>query len=310
MRCHSSMPASETLYRILSIPQHSTHSLRPAIIPWKPSHILAQRRRIGRYAKPKDQSNDVPSPFHDPQHPLDEAIPSAIVHWVDAKGELQRKRSLPQLLRSIDRTTHHIRSVALDDDDRLPVVKIVSRQYLQHELQVKLMYKKAQKAPEQAKKELEMSWGIDQGGDLLHRLSKMESFLKEGRAVDVLLAPKKGGRKASQDEMETLVDKVKEAALRIQGVREAKALEGEIGKQALLHFKASKVEKVENEDDEAAAMSATRSKAEALLKDRDEKKAEKERKKAAWKAELEDRARRKQEREKEIQSQRAAQVSA
>ena len=88
-------------------------------------------------------------------------------------------------------------------------------------------------AKERSVKTLELNWAID-GNDLAHRLEKVKTFLEEGRRVEVVLAAKKRGRKASKEECADVLAKIKTVAEGVKGAKEAKPMEGPVGGFATL----------------------------------------------------------------------------
>jgi len=81
---------------------------------------------------------------------------------------------------------------------------------------------------DRAGKTIELNWAIAPG-DLEIKISKICTFLEEGRKVDVMVAPKKRKRKASADEMEGLLAKLDEGIARVQGAAQVTPPEGKIG---------------------------------------------------------------------------------
>ena len=77
-------------------------------------------------------------------------------------------------------------------------------------------------------KTMELNWAID-GNDLGHRLDRMKEFLGEGRKVEVVLAAKKRGRKASTSECEDVLNRIKGAVDAVPGAKEAKPIDGKKG---------------------------------------------------------------------------------
>lgn len=84
-------------------------------------------------------------------------------------------------------------------------------------------------------KELELNWAID-GNDLTHRLNKLQEMLEKGMRVDVLLAGKRRARKATMQEAVEVLRRIRERVAQIDGAREWKTMEGEIGREAHLFF--------------------------------------------------------------------------
>ena len=84
-------------------------------------------------------------------------------------------------------------------------------------------------------KTLELNWAIDQN-DLGHRLGKVEQFLGEGRKVEIVLAAKKAGRKATLGECEQVLQRIRRNVSAVEGGREVRAMEGKLGGVATLFF--------------------------------------------------------------------------
>lgn len=91
----------------------------------------------------------------------------------------------------------------------------------------------SKKKSHQVAKELELNWAID-GNDLAHRLNKLQEMLEKGMRVEILLAGKKRGRRATRDEAETVLRRIRERVAQVDGAKEWKAMEGRILQQATL----------------------------------------------------------------------------
>ncbi|KAI0405293.1 hypothetical protein F4802DRAFT_191667 [Xylaria palmicola] len=77
-------------------------------------------------------------------------------------------------------------------------------------------------------KQLEVNWAVAPH-DLGHKVKRLHEFLGKGYRVELLLARKKGSRKATPEEAQELVRHVQEAALQVQGVSEYKKMDGAVG---------------------------------------------------------------------------------
>lgn len=84
------------------------------------------------------------------------------------------------------------------------------------------------------RKELEFSWAIDDH-DLETKMKRMAKFLEDGMKVEVVLGKKRGGKKATQEEMEKVIKRVRLEAEE-KGGREAKAASGALGASMRLFF--------------------------------------------------------------------------
>lgn len=138
------------------------------------------------------------------------------------------------VLANLDLKTHRL--VQLSEDKPYPVCKIVSKK---EEYAAEKRRKEQQKeikqaaAKERSVKTLELNWAID-GNDLAHRLEKVRSFLEEGRRVEIVLAAKKRGRKASKEECQEVLEKIRAVAEGVRGAKESKPMEGAVGGFATL----------------------------------------------------------------------------
>jgi translation initiation factor IF-3 len=93
---------------------------------------------------------------------------------------------------------------------------------------------KAKPLPKKPKiKTIELNWAID-ANDLGHRLAKMKEFLEKGSKVEVILAPKRRGRKATPEESRAVVDRIMAAVGEVDGAKEAKMMAGNLGAQCTI----------------------------------------------------------------------------
>ena len=118
------------------------------------------------------------------------------------------------------------------------------------------MNKKAMRDAEKAKqvaarksmvatKTIELNWAID-GNDLEHRLHRMRDFLGKGNKVEVMMAPKRKGRKATEEEARVLVQRIREAIER-EGARESKTMEGKLLGTATIYAEGKRKRNLEHE---------------------------------------------------------------
>ena len=180
----------------------------------------------------------------------DEEISSLIIYIVDpATNKLPpHPNTRNDILRRIDRTTHRLVQVGTAPGPadafgpsgaaEIPVCKVVSKKdaYLDAERKkAEAKEKKRVSNITSSVKTLELNWAID-SNDLGHRLEKLRGFLEEGRKVEVVLASKKRGRKASGQECEEVVGKIRGTVDGVEGAREDKGLKGELGKFCSMAF--------------------------------------------------------------------------
>ena len=249
------------LYRVFIQPSLSASKpplrapLRPALAPIQPSFIPLSSRRHKAYMKDniRQSLTDV--------FVVDEAIRSRYINFVDTDG-FHPAVPLRDVLHTFDRTVYHLVQVAPgstnngppspDDPASLPTCKLQSKQELREQQKVKLALKNKAKTRGGAgvggpSKQLEINWAID-ANDLRHRLARMKEFLGQGRKVEVILAPKKTGRRATVEEAQVMVRKVKDAARECKGAVEAKDPNGKIGGVLTMVFEGKLIEKEERKE--------------------------------------------------------------
>lgn len=154
---------------------------------------------------------------------------------VDASGKPRPPQSLTDVLRSLDRKKHFLVQVTPPSSDPTfepPICRVTRKKDFyasEHARQ------KVQKTPSDLMKQLELNWAID-GNDLGHRLNKMVAFLEEGRRVEVILANKRRGRRATEEDARRVLKEIRGAVEKVQGAREWRVMEGQVLGQCILHF--------------------------------------------------------------------------
>ncbi|KAK0827894.1 hypothetical protein LTR73_005496 [Friedmanniomyces endolithicus] len=118
----------------------------------------------------------------------------------------------------------------------VPVCKVVSKKE-QYDLERRKKAANKERVKEgskaQSMKTLELNWAID-ANDLQHRLDRIGEFLADGRRVEVVLAAKKRGRKATVQECGQVVKKIEECVTGVEGASVMKALTGKMGSFATI----------------------------------------------------------------------------
>ncbi|KAK5119045.1 hypothetical protein LTR62_000256 [Meristemomyces frigidus] len=138
------------------------------------------------------------------------------------------------ILKALDRNTHRLIQLTPDEPGNrnfIPLCKIVSKKEMfDAEKKRKVQSKERQKESAKANtvKTLELNWAID-ANDLSHRLEKVEGFLGEGRRVEIVLAAKKRGRKATQLECDGVLSKIQGTLAAVPGAKELRPLDGKVG---------------------------------------------------------------------------------
>ncbi|KAK5136931.1 hypothetical protein LTR08_001438 [Meristemomyces frigidus] len=166
----------------------------------------------------------------------DEEISARVVVLVDPRTDKleEQPRTRYDILNTMDRKTHRLIQMSPDEPDNrsfMPVCKIVSKkEQYEHDKNYKKAAKerKAEGAKVNSVKVLELNWAIDTN-DLAHRCERVAEFLTEGRRVEIVLAAKKRGRKATRAECEDLVKRIGDTVEGVPGAKELKSLDGKIG---------------------------------------------------------------------------------
>lgn len=150
-------------------------------------------------------------------------------------------RETYDVLRQLDEKTHRLVQLTPDpspvfDPHYTPLCKIQSKKdEYDREQARKAAAKGAKKARalESSVKTLELNWAAAPN-DLAHRLDKVREFLDQGRKVEIVLAVKKRGRRATRDECEDLLRAIRKVVEEVEGAREIRPMDGKVGAFATL----------------------------------------------------------------------------
>lgn len=167
--------------------------------------------------------------------PRDEEIQSRFVRLVDEAGKLQTPIPLNRALSDLDRSTHWLVQVSEGDPETGTVCKIIDKA---RQREVEKARAKAARAPQRVTKTLELNWAID-GNDLQHRLEKMQEFLEKGNRVEITLAPKRKGRKATLAEAVALMSRIRKTAADVETAKERQAMDGKVLGLVTMYFDGS-----------------------------------------------------------------------
>ncbi|KAI9790716.1 MAG: hypothetical protein M1816_004857 [Peltula sp. TS41687] len=217
----SSTTAFSTLKPIHNLPtRHHPHrpacSITPPPPPTPPPHIRRYSSTIANL-------------------PRDEEIRGPMIHLVNSEGTLDPPTSLRSVLLSIDRRESYVLQVAEPQPDMLAVCKIKNKQEVYRRERARRQAQKTRRKtnPALMAKELELNWAID-ANDLGHRLNKLQEMLGKGMRIDIILAGKKKGRRATSDEAELVIRRIRERVEMIEGAKEWKPMEGKLLEQVTL----------------------------------------------------------------------------
>ena len=158
-----------------------------------------------------------------------------MVHLVDNEGKLSRPLPVAGVLESLDRRQNFLVQVAAPTSDGpmlWPVCRIMEKAKVREAEKARL---KPAKRPQNVVKQLELNWAIDRN-DLAHRMDRMEDFLTKGMRVELVLAGKRKGRKATLDEADAMLATIRQRVQACEGVKEVKPMEGKLLGLATLFF--------------------------------------------------------------------------
>jgi translation initiation factor IF-3 len=252
---------SRALYRVFVAPNlRASTSIpllyAPAFAPSVRSSIAAPSLTSRTSIRTKSYAKDTRRHALSDYYVIDAAIEADHVNLVDEEGAFQKAVPLKEALTSFNKVTHHLVQMApgkVDefgraDPNNLPTCRVISKMNLraQHERKLETLRRQAKgHSTGPTPKSLELNWAIA-GGDLKHRLEKMKDFLREGRKVEVMLGPKKKGKKATPEEANAVFKAIRDAVAECKGAGQVKS-EGDVGGVMTIVFEGRKME--EKKDD-------------------------------------------------------------
>jgi translation initiation factor IF-3 len=155
------------------------------------------------------------------------------IRLVNQDGTLGDIRSTHDVLESIDRGVETLVQVSPEQPGVPPVCKIMNKRAMRDAEKAKA--KAARRGGGAGTKTLELNWAIDKG-DLGHRLDKMKTFLEKGLKVEIVLASKRRGKQATEEEAQLLLRKIKDAVKEVDGAKEMKPMEGKLLRTATVYL--------------------------------------------------------------------------
>ncbi|KAL2048213.1 hypothetical protein N7G274_000124 [Stereocaulon virgatum] len=178
--------------------------------------------------------------------PRDEEIKAFRIYLVDPEtGKLSEPVPLLDVLdaRLKDekgRPTQCLQEVAPaspKEDRPYPVCKMFDKKSVRA---VETAKQKAKRETKQQTKQLEISWTVSDN-DLSHRLVRLKEFLEKGWKVELVFGARRKGwmgkRKATPEEIERVLERIKSAVGEIEGAKEWKPMQGLVGEQAVLSYR-------------------------------------------------------------------------
>lgn len=172
--------------------------------------------------------------------PWDHEIKEPFIAFKNRDDELEPYVNTRAILEEVDPQKEHLITIGTiphprDPSEKIPLCKIFTKETLREMGRTATARLKEQKKAQGSAKNLEFNWAAGPA-DLDRQLGQMVKFLGEGRRVDVLLARKKGSRKAEIEESRALLIKVRAAAAGC-GAKEVAKADGEAGKRMTMAFK-------------------------------------------------------------------------
>ncbi len=234
-RCTSSTAAA--LHRIFIAPiEHSrTLPMRHFPAPGAPKLHHAGIRQLSSASLPTAKR----------RLPRDDEIKDYMVRIVSDDKKLSPPQYTSSVLNSIDRQNETLVMVAMSDPDSdsdalaYPICRVQSKKALREAEKARA---KKKELPSATLKTIELNWAIDPH-DLQHRLQRVKDFLSKGWRVDVVMAGKKRGRKATPEEASLVVEKIRGAMKEVEGSKEWRDMEGTLGSAATIYLVGKLAEK-------------------------------------------------------------------
>ena len=168
--------------------------------------------------------------------PYDEEIQEQWIALVDRDGKYHERVALWDAMGDLNRDAEHLLQVSPADPEKgkLAACKIYTKLQLREAYSTKLRAAKSLKKTQASSKIIELNWAIAPR-DLQQKLTKLETFLREGRRVEVVLASRKRQRQADMDECKDILRQVRKAVDGVPGTKED-LREGKIGEKMKFSF--------------------------------------------------------------------------
>jgi len=248
-------PRIHTIYchNTITMRSHTTCSMRALYRVFVQPALLARTRPIAQTLRPLNTRAFSLTPLRAAagkrlpekrKHLWNEEIPARRIQIVDPETDsLQPPVRLRDVLAKLDKNLFRLVCVTQPptgdwEEEWIPVCKIEDKKAA-YEAEKEKKKVKQQKMAAEGTKTLELNWAID-ANDLGHRMKRMQEFLGQGKKVEIILARKKGGRKATPDECEALLQKINEAAESVKGTKEIKKFEGKLAGTGNLTYEGPK----------------------------------------------------------------------
>ena len=209
-------------------------AVKPFVVP--PTAPPTARPRVLREIDPRQYGPKSAAANDD--EPRDADIPhrDVVVRLPDNK--LSQVRKLRDVLdeRMMDekgRFSQFVRVIAEADPSVGRLYPIVGYFGKQEEKERELAAKKNHRDSAQKEKRLELSWAIGDH-DLQHRMAQLHKFLQKGMKVEIIFGSKAWRvtkKVISEDEGQSLLDKIQQSVLQMEGARVVQEFKGKITRE-------------------------------------------------------------------------------
>ncbi|KAG9246074.1 hypothetical protein BJ878DRAFT_313638 [Calycina marina] len=235
---HSSSIAN-ALHRVFIAPIEAT---RTSQLPSSGAAFLSTRNAF--LPQRRTYISDSTKKAEKSRFPRNDEIKDFKVRLVEDSGSLSEPTMTRYLLSTMDPKTHNLVVVQpASFAGEPPICKLIDKksEYLHHK-----QSQKKKPNPANTTKTIELNWAVDPN-DLSHRMKRMREFLGKGYKLEVMLAPKRKGRQASEEECREVVQRVREVVGEVKGAKEGAKMEGKVGGALTMYFEGHLISEKEKE---------------------------------------------------------------
>ncbi|KAK2629207.1 hypothetical protein QTJ16_000027 [Diplocarpon rosae] len=206
----------------VSPPEYSQLS---SVLARRPAPLPISFRPNQQHRHVSNKSVSKPTTAEKSRLPRDDEITDYSIVLVDADGKMTAPRSTQSVLANLNRKVNTLVVVVPGNEYDPPICKILNKKAMREAEKARL---KAAKSGGVTTKTMELNWAIEKG-DLAHRMGKLRMWLEKGWRVEVVLAGKKRGKKATEDEAKGLLAVIR-SLLGGVGGKENKPMEGKLSR--------------------------------------------------------------------------------
>jgi len=228
----------EHLRHLLTPAECLLRALSPSPIYVRPVlRLQPQRRTFIDVRRIAHGNNEVKPRDSLAEFTKDEDIDTPMVRVKQSDGGLGEPDYLKRILRTIDRKTQAVVQLSKPGAQDAAIVQIFEKMDLLKQIRERAEAERQRALAQKDKKPktLELNWAISEH-DMDLKLKQMEQFLDKGKKVELMVASRKRQRKATQEEAQELLDKIKRRIQEV-GARETKPMEGGLLRQSIITVK-------------------------------------------------------------------------